>query len=131
MSKSENLLAFEVALRESQELQKKFVEVQKRIVENKEANSDGELLVKIATELGFILTMEELERGMASHEDLSDEELDQVSGGTNGVSCWKDYACEVIYMHDSTSTSHACFGDYLCDVIYHDGAFSVLASLFY
>lgn len=56
---------------------------------------------------------------------------DSFSGGTKGVSCWKDYACEVIYMHDSTSTSHACFGDYLCDVIYHDGAFSVLASLFY
>ena len=48
MSKSENILAFEAALKENKELFEKFTAAKKRIAENKEAASDGELLVKAA-----------------------------------------------------------------------------------
>ena len=124
MSKSENLLAFEAALKESKELQEKFAAAQKRIAENKEASSDGELLVKAAAEIGFTLSMEELERAFAQDQELSDEELDNVVGGVNNGSandtwCVKDYACYFVYKHDSTNKLAACFSDYNCFQFYN------------
>ena len=81
MSKSENILAFEAALKENKELREKYEAAQKRIIENKEAESDGEVLVKAAAEVGFTLTLEELERAMAQYQELNDEELEDVAGG--------------------------------------------------
>ena len=118
MSNSENIKAFETALKESKELQAKFAAAQKRIVENKEASSDGEVLVKAAAAIGFTLSMAELERCFAQSEELSDEDLDKVAGG--GITtdpdawCMKDYACIVVFKHDSESEQHLCFADYSC-----------------
>ena len=124
MNKSENILAFETALKESKELQAKFAAAQKRIVENKEASSDGEVLVKAAAEIGFTLSMAELERCFAQSEELSDEDLDKVAGGVDNGSandtwCVKDYACYFVYKHDSTNKLAACFSDYNCFQFYN------------
>ena len=99
MNKSENILAFEAALKENKELFEKFTAAKKRITENKEASGNSEMLVKAAAEIGFTLTMEELERAFAQNQELSDEELDQVSGGQGGW-CWKDYGCVIVYEID-------------------------------
>ena len=120
MSKSESILAFEAALQESKELQEKFVAAQKRIIENKEAESDGELLVKAAAEVGFTLTMEELERAMAQKQELNDEELDNVAGGASNTQnlCWKDYSCSFVYHHDSTDKDDFCALNYFCIITF-------------
>ena len=80
MSKSETLLAFEAALKNSKELQEKFAAAMKRIAENKEAASDAELLVKAAAEVGFTLNTAEMERLIAQMQEISDEDLSKVAG---------------------------------------------------
>jgi predicted ribosomally synthesized peptide with nif11-like leader len=116
MSKSENMLAFEAALKENKELQEKFAAAQKRIVENKEASSDGEVLVKAAAEVGFTLTMEELERFFAQSQELCDEDLDKVAGGAaakNDDWCWFDHHCYIAFLHtDDGSTTANCWDNY-------------------
>jgi predicted ribosomally synthesized peptide with nif11-like leader len=81
MSKSENMIAFELALKESKELREKFVAAQKRIAENKEASNDVELLVKAAAEVGHTLTVAEIERAIAQAQEINDEDLAKVAGG--------------------------------------------------
>ena len=82
MSKSENLLAFEAALKESRELQEAFETAKKRIAENKEAASDSEMLAKAAAEVGYTLSVAEIDRVLAEAQEISDEDLETVSGGT-------------------------------------------------
>ena len=121
MSKSENIQAFEAALMDNIALQDKYKAALKRIIENKEATSDGEAMVKAAAEIGFTLTMAELERKAAENQELSDDDLEQVSGGSaERNSCWYDYACEWANMHDSTSKNDVCFADYLCSFVFND-----------
>ena len=81
MSQFENIVAFEAALKESKELQEKFEAAKKRIVENNGATNKAELLAKAATEVGFALNVADLERAIAEAQELSEEELEQVSGG--------------------------------------------------
>ena len=91
MSKSENILAFEAALQGSKELQEKFVAAQKRIFENKEAEGHAEVVVKAAAEVGFTLTVAEVERTIAEAQELSEEELGNVAGGATSSWCASDY----------------------------------------
>ena len=115
MSKSENMLAFETALKENKELQEKFIATQKRIIENKEAANDGELLLKAAAEVGYPLTMAELERAFAQAQELSEEELDKVAGGTekNDDWCIVTHHCFAFFLHtDDGSTTANCWKDY-------------------
>ena len=115
MRKSETLKAFETALNESKELQENFVAAQKRIVENDAASSDGELLVKAAAEVGYTLTMAELERVMAQSQELSDEELNRVVGGAdkNDDWCLFNHHCFATLRHtDDGSTTATCWKNY-------------------
>ena len=99
MSKSENILAFEAALKENNELQEKFTAAKKRITEAKEVASDSEMLVKAAAEIGFTLTVAEVERVIAEKQELSDEDLAKVSGGEFHLENWclLDYNCGTFY----------------------------------
>ena len=97
MSKSENIKAFEAALKESKELQEKFETAKKRIAENKDAASDSEMLVKAAAEVGYTISVAEVERAFAQNQELSDEELDKVAGGCIYCMCWMDYGCFLLY----------------------------------
>jgi predicted ribosomally synthesized peptide with nif11-like leader len=116
MSKSENILAFEAALKENKELQEKFEAAAKRIVENKEASSDSEVLVKAAAEIGFTLTMEELERAFAQIQELNEEELENVAGGAaakNDDWCAFSHHCYIAFLHTyDGSTTAACWDNY-------------------
>lgn len=81
MSKSKNLEAFEAALKESRELQEKFAVAQKRIFENNEVNGNAEAVVKAASEIGFTLTVAEVERSIAEMQELNEEDLEKIAGG--------------------------------------------------
>ena len=115
MSKSENILAFEAALNENAELREKFTAAEKRIYSNKEAENLGELLVKSAAEVGYTLSVTELERAFAQAQELSEEELDKVAGGTekNDDWCVFSYHCFAFFLHtDDGSTTANCWKDY-------------------
>jgi predicted ribosomally synthesized peptide with nif11-like leader len=124
MSKSENIQAFEAALAENKELHEKYEAALKRIVENKEAANDGEALVKAAAEVGFTVTMAELERSVAQNQELSDDDLEMVSGGCDcndhRGECFYDYSCTLAFKHGSTCKTDECFYDYRCNEIYKD-----------
>ena len=93
------MLAFEAALKENKELQDKFAAAKKRIVENKEAEDNAEALVKAAAEIGFTLTVAEVERAIAEAQELSDEDLAKVAGGSSEKPdewCMADYYCILI-----------------------------------
>ena len=96
MCKSENILAFEAALKEDKALREKFEAAGKRIAENKEAADHAELLVKAAAEVGFTLTAAEVDCVIAQAEELNDEDLEKVSGGEFNW-CWWDYNCAILW----------------------------------
>ena len=106
MSNSENLVAFEVALREDKNLQEKFEAAKKRIAENGEASGDADLLVKAASAVGFTFCIADLERNMAQSQELIDDELEIITGGID-TWCWRNYGCYLIYkdQKDSDTTS--------------------------
>ena len=120
------LKEFEEALAKDKELQEAFDENCKKIVEAKEAENDGEVLVKAAEQLGWSLSMEELERIYADKEELSEEDLEQISGGDysdvryedehgHTTSCVVFWHCYTVMRHtDSEDHYVACWADYSC-----------------
>ena len=118
MSKSENIKAFEKAMSENTELREKFEAAEERIYNNKEAENVGDLMVKAAAEVGFTLDMAELERSFAQSQELSDEELSNVSGGTEAAEknadwCFYDHHCYMFYRHtEDGSKTAACWDNY-------------------
>ena len=129
LNNNTELNRLEEALRSDEELQKKLKEACKRIAESGEAKNDGEIMVKAAAELGFSITMEDLERAKATSEELSDDELDNVAGGHytddeygNSGACFANYHCHGITRHTDSSSEHtACWSSYLClTIVEHD-----------
>ena len=117
MSKSENIKAFETALKEDKDLRETYEAALERIVENKEASSDGEVMVKAAAEVGFTLTEAELERAMAQAQELSDEDLEQVSGGSKEgewVWCLDIFYCFAVAVPGDGDPGAACWSNYHC-----------------
>ena len=88
MGKSEELQRLERDLKEQPELREKLEAEIKRIAETKEAESDGEAMVKAAAALGYTITPEELDRSAVDLEKLDDDELDAAGGGDSGGCDW-------------------------------------------
>ena len=78
--KSGEMLRLERDLNEQPELREKLEAETKRIAEAGEAESDGEVMVRATTALGYTITLEELERSAADLEKLDDEELNAAGG---------------------------------------------------
>ena len=113
MGKSDNIINFEEALK-TKENKEKFEAALKKIAEEKTAKNDGEALQKAAKELGFDLSLEELEHSLAEKQEMPDEELDKVAGGSCGIS----YGCAIAWKHDSKQDkSQDCFYDYNCVLV--------------
>ncbi|MBR3017813.1 MAG: hypothetical protein IKH57_12200 [Clostridia bacterium] len=129
MSKSEEMLRLERDLNEHPELREKLEAETKRIAEAGEAESDGEVMVKATTALGYTITLEELERSNADLEKLDDEELNAAGGswsdqedekGHDGA-CLTAWHCYVATLHsDTESTVVSCWKNYLCFYAYHE-----------
>ena len=119
MPKSDELLRFEADINADGKLRESFDAAVKRIVEADGVTSDGDAMVKAAAELGYDLSMGELERLYAESQELSDDELDAIAGG-RANSCMTDYYCYTVVNHDSETDpdgkkeSVACFVDYKC-----------------
>ena len=124
--KSEKINEFEKALSEDKDLAQKYEAIIKRITDNKEADSDGEALVKAVAEVGYDIPIEELERSYAAIEEASDEMLDTISGGGFGeddeygheLHCLYVWHCFGIVLHTETKNKQAaCWKDYLCNFV--------------
>ena len=119
MPKSDEMLRFEADLTADGKLRESFDAAVKRIAEAGEATSDGDALVKAAAELGYNLSMGELERLYADSQELSDEELDAISGGRDCI-CLADYYCFTLLRHNNETDPYnrqeklACWSDYKC-----------------
>ena len=141
MGKSEELQRLERDLKEQPELREKLEAEIKRIAETKEAESDGEAMVKAAAALGYTITLEELERATADLEKLDDDELD-AAGGMNPADesyreqaerrakingrdeygnytyCGGAWHCYAAMMHTETVVRNVrCWTDYRCAMI--------------
>lgn len=129
MSKSEEMLRLERDLNEQPELREKLEAETKRIAEAGEAESDGEVMVRATTALGYTITLEELERSNADLEKLDDEELNAAGGswsdqkdekGHDGA-CLTAWHCYAATLHTETeSKSVSCWKNYLCFYAYHE-----------
>ena len=131
MNNNTELTRMEEALRSDEELRQKLEEACKKIAESGEAKNDGEIMVKAAAELGYSITIEELERASASAEELSEEELNSVSGGEWALAwegedeyghdryCVSVWHCNTITLHtNSKDKAVSCFADYFCGFVY-------------
>ena len=114
---NEELKRFEEELKNSKDLQEKFEEAVKHIAESGEAQSDGEIVVKAAAELGYTFTVGDLERAKAGDEKMDADELEQLSGGSN--LCVFDETCYTAFLHPSEQDkNNACWSDYKCVFVY-------------
>lgn len=116
----EELKRMDQELKNNEELQNKFKEAIEAAVKNG-ANSDGEAMVMAAKSLGYNIKISDLEKAKA--EELSDDELDNISGGTpehedehgHSVWCVAAWHCTMAMLHtEAESHDVACWADYTC-----------------
>ena len=81
MDKSEELQRMERDLSEQPELREKLEADIKRIVDAGEAACNEEAVAKAAASLGYKITPEELKRTAADYKELSESDMEQISGG--------------------------------------------------
>ena len=141
IEKSENIKKFEEALSADETLKGRYEAALKKIADEKLAGSDGEAMVKAAKELGFEISIDEMERYFAVIQELDDAELGNAAGGRadgggdgcttkilktvreedekghNGF-CLVTWHCLTAFLHTETDSKKvSCLKDYLCDWI--------------
>ena len=95
---NKGLKAFEAALKADEGLRRKYEEALSGITE---AACDGEAMQKAAAQLGFEVTLEELERAWASSQELDVSELSTVAGGQSYYQnrCLVGWCCYTVVKH--------------------------------
>lgn len=92
----EELKRFETDLKNSDELKQKLEAALKRLAEEDRAQSDGELMVIAARELGYDISIAALEKAEAEAQELDLNELEKAAGGVQEW-CLGNYACIDLY----------------------------------
>ena len=92
------LKTFEEALKADEALRQRYEEALKDAVET---SSGVEVIQGVAAELGFELSLEELEQALAACQELDDSELESVAGGgdIDYEFCTIAYYCVVFFLH--------------------------------
>ena len=96
MANREEVKRFLADIHADKELYLKVEEIGRRMVEAGSDESNSELVAKAAAELGYSITAAELERAIAANEELDDDQLEDVSGGSDtrcdhGHDCSRSY----------------------------------------
>ena len=128
MKTNYTLKEFDEALAKDEQLKKTFLETCQKIADAGEASSDGEVIMKAAEEMGYRLSLEEIEREAASNEELNDDDLEQVAGGINiaedekghDVWCITGWHCYAVTLHTDAEQGTACWSNYYCLMAYED-----------
>ncbi len=97
MAKSKDVERFEKDLKENKELQKKFEEAVESYVAKDVKNVDA--MIKAAEEMGYVLTIADLEKIKAEAEELSKDDLETVAGAGKDW-CWFIEYCAVVTRTD-------------------------------
>lgn len=105
---------FDSDMAASQELVEQYNQITRRIIEEKSADSDADIAIKAAAELGYTITVADLERARAQSESMDVDEMEAVAGGVEV--CWKDYTCVVAY---ETVTKDDDGHDFMCVASWH------------
>ena len=123
------LKAFEEALKADKSLWQRYEEALKGVTG---AASDGEAMQKAAAELGYEVSLVELEKAWAAEQELDDAELDAVAGGQDQYSnfCFVMWCCYTVTRHpdipdepndpgcprmySDKSHTEACWSNYNC-----------------
>ena len=153
MSNFDELKRFEKDLKANEELRKALNDACKRIKDAGQAQSDGEIMVSAAKELGYDVSIAALEQARAETEALDPVALQAVAGGVHNVgkdkcpenpnfmcdvnyhSEWEDeeghdawcmtgWHCAAATLHNDTEDKHAyCWQDYKCWALQKDTIF--------
>ena len=123
----------EAALRDDEELAKKY-QAALEAADEDDAINDIEAIVVAAKAAGFEVTAEEVEKGLAANIELSDEDLDEITGGyfskPSNSSLWVDekgrdtlcyfsWHCYTAILHaESEDQNSACWKSYGCIIDY-------------
>lgn len=128
MSSTDDLKRFMDDLEASEELRKKLDETVRKIAEAGTVASDGELMIAAAAELGYSVSVADLERATAEAEaeDLDDDELGAVAGGLkpedeygHDAWCLTAWHCFTATLHtDSKRKYVSCWSNYECAFVY-------------
>lgn len=119
----QGLKAFQDALKADEDLQRRFEEAFWGITD---AANDGEAVQKAAAQLGYELSLEELEQAWVEAQELDDVELDAVAGGqdTFNDACWFGWCCHALWRHpdipDDAQHTEVCWSNYICLASSHD-----------
>lgn len=115
------LKAFEDAFKNDEALRRRFEEALEDVAE---AANDGEAMVKAAAQLGYEISLEELERAWADAQELDSAELEAVAGGGINTGedeyghdwwCFTAWHCYTATLHTKTNSMMVnCWSDYLC-----------------
>ena len=114
------LKMLEDALAADSELRDKYQEILDRVIAEGGAKNDGEVIQKVAAELGYEVPLEELERAWAGEQELDEAELDKVAGGWtdehgHDTSCFVAWHCYTITCHTETIHKNVnCWSNYKC-----------------
>ena len=131
MSNTNEAKSFFEALETEEGLHARFEEIVKRISEAGEVKGDGEVICAAAKELGYTLTVGDLERFFASKEELDPDELESAAGGRERQyrTCSSDYECPSIsakcsgvaicYCVDVVNNEDEHGHDYWCATAWH------------
>ena len=122
------LKEFDEALAKDEEMKKTFLETCQKIADAGEASSDGEVIMKAAEEMGYRLSLEEIEREAASSEELNDDELEQVAGGIGNREdeyghdtwCITGWHCYAVTLHTGAEEKTSCWSNYYCVMAFED-----------
>ncbi len=115
---------FEEDLKTDETLRRKYEEALKNVTG---VSNDCEAMQKAAAQLGYEISIEELEQAWASSQKLDETELATVAGGGPDENyghedwCLWNFACYVPTRHEDVVGEHyeACLYDYYCLIAVH------------
>ena len=138
---SEELKRFEEDLKKSAEAREKLEVLFGRIVKEGKAQSDGEAMVLAAKEMGYQITLADLDKKAADAEALDTEEMERVTGGATDLNvyyeskngeeiakrndCTVNYACDYIWnqqLVDENGHNTWCLAYYNCHTVLSHGS---------
>ena len=136
MDKMSEMKRLEADLEASEELRAKLQETARKIADSGEATSDGDALAKAAAELGYEISVGDIEKIVAEAQELDDEELAAITGGNlingdvtlldgpldndmNSAWCLAAWHCYTAFLHTEGGTKdEKCWSSYECVYVF-------------
>ncbi len=134
---SDEMKRFDSDMNNKEELITRFEEICEKLSKEMKGcgASETELMAKAANELGYQITVEDLERNIADRETLDPEELAIVSGGADfdgedekGHDAWcvTLWHCHTVTLHTEHENNRkvACWSNHRCFCDYYSGCYN-------